>query len=212
MAQDIKPTRFELINLKKKIALAESGHSLLKRKRDGLIQEFFKVMKKAKEKKSVLTEKYIVAKDSIDLTMAAEGVVKVKGIAFGLPQQKEVIVKQKAMYGVRVPEITAEPMALSLNETNYPLTSTSLYLDKSIESYREVIKELLEIAEIETTLKKLLEEIERTKRRVNALEFKVVPEMKRQFKFVKGRLEELEREDTFRLKKIKGKKMKKKSD
>jgi len=209
MTQKIKPTRSELIKLKKRIKIARAGHALLKRKRDGLIQEFFKVLEKAKTQKSKLKEKYLNAVQELEITRAIEGSLSVKSIAMILPKQKEIEVKTKAVMGVKVPEIKGEAQLTGITERGYGLISTSSHIDKSIDLFQETIKEIMIAAEIETTLKKLLKEIDKTKRRVNALEFKVIPEMEAQFKFVKMRLEEMEREDIFRLKKIKGKKMRK---
>lgn len=204
--QKIKPTRSELIKLKKRIKTARIGHALLKRKRDGLIQEFFKVLEKAREQKSKLKEKYLSATRELEITRAVDGTLTVKSIAMALPRQREIDVKPKAVMGVKVPEIIGETQVLGITERDYGLISTSSHIDKSVELYQEVIKEIITTAEIETTLKKLLKEIDKTKRRVNALEFKVIPEMEAQFTFIKMRLEEMEREDVFRLKKIKKKK------
>jgi len=204
-----KPTRSELIKLKRQIKLAQSGHSLLKRKRDGLIKEFFNVLNKAKQNKSVLDECYRKAVSSIDLARAVEGTLSIKSTAFSLVQKSDVDVKTKAVMGVNVPEIKSDYNVKQFHERGYGIIGTSAYIDDAAEKYETVIKNVLVSAEIETTLKKLLVEIDKTKRRVNALEFVVIPRMKSEAKFITLRLEEMEREDVFRLKKIKGKKKKK---
>lgn len=199
----IKPTRSELIKLNKKIKLAKSGHGLLKRKRDGLIKEFFSVLNKAKETKSRLQDSYIGARQTIGLARAVEGTLVVKSAAFALKQKSDVEVKTKAVMGVVVPEVKSEYAVQQLQERGYGIIGTSAYVDDAAESYENVIKNIIIAAEIETTLRKLLLEIDKTKRRVNALEFKVIPEMTASSKFIRLRLNEMEREDIFRLKRIK---------
>lgn len=207
----IKPTRSELIKLRRQIKLAQSGHSLLKRKRDGLIKEFFNVLNKAKLTKSSLDDSYKKAISSIELARAVKGTFEIKSTALALTQKSLVDVKTKGVMGVNVPEVKSDYNVKQFHERGYGILGTSAYIDDAAEKYENVIKNVLIAAEIETTLKKLLIEIDKTKRRVNALEFVVIPQMKSEAKFISLRLEEMEREDIFRLKKIKGKKKKNKA-
>ena len=205
---EIKPTRSELIKLKKKIKLAESGHSLLRRKRDGLIQEFFEVLKKAKASKSALQENYRAARVAINLAEAIEGVSSVKSASFALQETADIELETRNVMGIIVPKISSEHDVKQFHKRGYGIIGTSGYIDDAAESYERVLKNIITAAEIETTLKKLLFEIDKTKRRVNALEFRVIPKMQLDAKFVSLRLEEVEREDIFRLKKLKLKKEK----
>ena len=202
---DIKPTRSELIQLKKKVKLAQSGHSLLKKKRDGLIKEFFGVLNEAKKSKSALQENYSIATQAIALARAVDGTSTVKSASFALKQPAEIELETRNVMGIIVPKIRSEHHVKEFHERGYGVLGTSGYIDDAAESYEKVLGNIITAAEIETTLKKLLREIDKTKRRVNALEFKVIPEMKADAKFIALRLEEMEREDVFRLKKIKKK-------
>ena len=94
-------------------------------------------------------------------------------------------------------------MKKSLVDRGYGLLGTTSAIDEAASSYEDLVEAIIESAEIETTMKKLLDEIESTKRRVNALEFKVIPELTEARDFIKMRLDEMEREELFRLKKIK---------
>ncbi|MDH7509014.1 MAG: V-type ATP synthase subunit D, partial [Methanomassiliicoccales archaeon] len=87
----------------------------------------------------------------------------------------------------------------------YGVIGTSPFIDEAAEAYEELVETIIKAAEIETTMKRLLDEIEKTKRRVNALEYKVIPELKEAEEFIEFRLEEMERENIFRLKRIKQK-------
>ena len=201
--RDIKPTRSELINLKRKIRLSERGYKLLKMKRDGLILEFFKVLAVAKDTRGDLTKKYLWAVEMMALANTVEGAIGVKSAAFSVKEVPEISLKSKNIMGVIVPEIGSTKVRKSLVDRGYGMLGTSPVIDETATAFEELVESIIESAEIETTMKRLLDEIERTKRRVNALEFKVIPELTEAQDFIKMRLDEMEREELFRLKKIK---------
>jgi V/A-type H+-transporting ATPase subunit D len=200
---NIKPTRSELLELKKKIVLSQSGHKLLKMKRDGLIMEFFEIMDKAKNARAELLKSYDVATQKIAIARAVEGNVAVMSAAYSLKAHPEISLESKNVMGVVVPKIESSNIQTPLHERGYGLIGTSSRIDEAAEAYEKLLEQIVISAEIESAMKKLLEDIEKTKRRVNALEFKVIPELKDAEQFIKLRLEEMEREETFRLKKIK---------
>ncbi|CAJ37182.1 V-type ATP synthase subunit D [Methanocella arvoryzae] len=200
---NIKPTRSELLELKKKIALSQSGHKLLKMKRDGLIMEFFEIMDKAKNARAELLRSYEDATQKIAIARAVEGNMAVTSAAFSLKEQPEINLESKNVMGVVVPKIESSGIQKPLQERGYGVIGTTSRIDEAAEAYEKLVEQIIISAEIESAMKKLLEDIEKTKRRVNALEFKVIPELKDAEKFIKLRLEEMERENTFRLKKIK---------
>jgi V/A-type H+-transporting ATPase subunit D len=201
--RDIKPTRSELINLKRKIKLSERGYKILKMKRDGLILEFFKVLADAKDSRGELLTRYQLAVERMALANTVEGAVGVKSAAFSVKEVPEISLKSKNIMGVIVPEITSSKVKKGLLDRGYGVLGTSPVIDETATAFEELVESVIESAEIETTMKRLLDEIERTKRRVNALEFKVIPELTAAQDFIKMRLDEMEREELFRLKKIK---------
>ncbi len=201
--RDIKPTRSELIELKKKIKLAESGHKLLKMKRDGLILEFFELLSRAKDVRSELDSTYEIANEKIGVAKTVEGSVAIRSIAFALKDVPQVELESRNIMGVVVPKIESSQVRKNLCDRGYGIIGTSACLDEAVEAYETFIEKVIVAAEIETAMKKLLDDIERTKRRVNALEFKVIPEISEAERFIELRLEEMERENTFRLKRIK---------
>ena len=200
---NIKPTRSELLELKKRIALSQSGHKLLKMKRDGLIMEFFEIMDKARNARAELMKSYEVATQKIAIARAVEGNMAVTSAAFSLKEQPEINLESKNVMGVVVPKIESSGIQKPLQERGYGVIGTTSRIDEAAEAYEKLVEQIIISAEIESAMKKLLEDIEKTKRRVNALEFKVIPELKDAEQFIKLRLEEMERENTFRLKKIK---------
>ncbi len=201
--RDIKPTRSELIALKRRIKLSERGYNILKMKRDGLILEFFKVLQQAKESQGVLMERYTHAMEMIALAETVEGAIGVKAAAFSAAEIPAISVGSKNIMGVVVPEIEASSVRKSVLDRGYAMLGTSAVIDEAAEAFEDLLEAVIEAAEIETTMKRLLDEIESTKRRVNALEFKVIPELTEARDFIKMRLDETEREELFRLKKIK---------
>ena len=201
--RDIKPTRSELIALKRRIKLSERGYNILKMKRDGLIPEFFKILQDAKESRGELVERYTRAMEVIALAETVEGAIGVKSAAFSTAEIPAISVASKNIMGVVVPEIEASSVRKGVLERGYGILGTSAVIDEAAEAFEDLVEAVIEAAEIETTMKRLLDEIESTKRRVNALEFKVIPELTEARDFIKMRLDEMEREELFRLKKIK---------
>ena len=204
MAQDIKPTRSELLKLKKQIKLAKSGYSLLKKKRDGLILEFFEILKKAKSLRQEIIEEYKIALGKINIARAMEGDLKVKSIAMAVHGMPEVKLTAKNIMGVTVPKIEGSKIKKAFMKRGYGIYNSSA-IDEAASSYEIVVEKIILAAEVETSMRKLLNEIEKTKRRVNGLEFVVIPGLDKQKRFIQLRLEEMERENTFRMKRIKAK-------
>lgn len=204
MAQ-IKPTRSELINLKKKIKLAQTGHDLLKRKKDGLVQEFFRILEQVKNQRKILVQNYRACIGKLEVARALEGTSNIESLAFSLKDEPEVMIHGKSVMGVKVPQIETKLVRRPLLERGYGVIGTSSYTDELVESWETLLEMIVKSVETETALKRLLLEIEKTKRRVSALEYIVIPNMEEAAAFIRLRLEEMERENLFRLKRIKKK-------
>jgi V/A-type H+-transporting ATPase subunit D len=114
-----------------------------------------------------------------------------------------VNVRSKNVMGVVVPEVEGESVRKQLDERGYGLIGTSPRIDEAADAYEALVDLIIQAAEVETTMRKLLEDIEKTKRRVNALEYRVIPELKEAANFINFRLEEMERDNISRLKHIK---------
>jgi len=200
---DVKPTRSELIATRRRIKLSISGHKLLKMKRDGLIIEFFELLPKVKDMRSQLVKLYTVADKKLAVAMVADGKSALKSAANCVRTPPQVELSENNIMGVVVPKIKVSTIEKSVEERGYGLIGTSVRIDESVHAFEKLAEKVLEAAELETTMKKLLDEIESTKRRVNALEFKVIPQLEEVAAYITLRLEELERENVFRLKRIK---------
>ncbi len=200
---DIKPTRSELIKLKKKIKLAKSGYNLLKKKRDGLILEFFEILKEAKTLRAELVEEYKRALEAMNIARCLDSDLKIKSMALAIKDSPTVELEARNIMGVVAPKVKSKPVQKRLEERGYGILESSASIDAAAETYEKVVEKAVRAAEVETTMKRLLAEIEKTKRRVNALEFEVIPKMDKTQSFIKLRLQEMERENVFRLKRIK---------
>ena len=204
-AQNVTPTRSELINVKRKIQLSRSGYNLLKKKRDGLMYEIFAILPKVKSLRSELVQRYKDAQEAVAVASAVEGTIAVKSVANTATTSPKVTLREHNIMGVRVPKIEATAVRKNLTERGYGLIGTSAAIDHAVGSFESLVDQIVVAAELETAIKRLLDEVEKTKRRVNALEFKVLPELDEVRKFIAFRLEEMERESLFTLKRIKAK-------
>ena len=200
---DVKPTRMELIETKRKIKLSKGGYKLLKMKRDGLIMEFFELLPKVKDLRGQLSVLYKDAMEKLSIAVAADGKTALESAANCLNKAPEVELSSNNIMGVVVPAVKVTPVEKSLEDRGYGLVGTSIRVDEAVHAFEKLSEMIILAAEGETTMKKLLDEIESTKRRVNALEFKVIPNLEEVAKYISFRLEELERESIFGLKRIK---------
>ncbi|ERG93162.1 MAG: H(+)-transporting ATP synthase, vacuolar type, subunit D [Haloquadratum walsbyi J07HQW1] len=206
MAEDVKPTRKNLMAIDDRIQLSERGHDTLEQKRDGLIMEFMDILDQAQDVRSDLNTNYETAQQKLNMARAMEGDVAVRGAAAALEEHPEITTRSKNIMGVVVPQIESSRVKKSLDQRGYGLLGSSARIDEAADAYEELIETIILAAEVETAMKKMLEEIETTKRRVNALEFKLLPDLYENKEYIEQKLEEQEREEIFRLKKIKNKK------
>jgi len=204
MAQDVKPTRSEELRLKERIDLAENGHEILEKKRDGLIHEFMEIIGDAKEVNQELADMYSKAKLKMMLAKIYDGEDSVRANAMAVEQETEISLEAQNIMGVKVPEIESkQKIQRRILDREYGITSTTSRIDSTADKYEELLEKIVDAAETQTKILKLLDEIEKTKRRVNALEHKTIPEMKEAQSEVSQILQERAREETFRMKKIK---------
>src|SRR5438046_249860 len=134
---------------------------------------------------------------------AIEGSSGVKSAAVALTETPTLDLKTKNVMGIIVPKINAKSVRKTIDQRGYGIIGTSPRIDEAAEAYENLVEDVITAAEIETTMRRLIEEIEKVKRRVNALEYRVIPELKATEAFIRQRLEELERDNFMRLKRFK---------
>ncbi|MCR4368684.1 MAG: V-type ATP synthase subunit D [archaeon] len=205
MAEEVKTTRLELIETRNKIRLAENGHKLLKQKRDVLVLEFFKILKEAKDLRSELNSRMSDAYFALGMAQAYHGFLEVENISLGIKKASNVQVESKNIMGVHIPSIKGEYVSKGASERGYSIQGTSAKIDEAATAFEKSLEIIIKLAETENALKKLIKEIEKTKRRVNALDYIMIPNLKNSAKYIVMRLEEMEREQFISLKTIKAK-------
>ena len=189
-SQNVTATRMTLLSLKDQVKTAKRGHKLLKDKQDGLMQEFLKIIHKAKSVRADVEE---AIKSANAFFLDAQAAIP-KGIlqnTLSNPgQQLRLEVKTKNVMSVRIPEFK---LKVEGSPFQYGMLQTRGELDIAIKKFSEVFVLLLQLAEIEKSAENLALELEKTRRRVNALEYTLIPELEQKLKFVKMKLAENER-------------------
>ncbi|TFG97972.1 V-type ATP synthase subunit D [Candidatus Thorarchaeota archaeon] len=194
-----KTTRMELLAIKNRMRLAERGHDLLREKRDSLIMEFFNIIAEIKEAREKVDTSLAEAFSALTQAKMIMGPARVIEFAYSSKFEVDLKITTRSMMGVRVPVLSVEQHT---SELPYSLSDSSTKFDVMGEKFKESLKAIVQLAEIESTVKRLALEIERTKRRVSALETVVIPRLDATVRFVKLALEERDREDFVRLKMV----------
>ncbi len=194
-----KTTRMELLALKNRMKLAERGHNLLREKRDSLIMEFFNTISEIKDAREKVDNSLTEAFSALTQAKMIMGPTRVIEFAYASKFEADLKISTRSMMGVRVPVLSVEQHSSKLP---YSLSDSSTKFDVMSEKFKEALKAIVRLAEVESTVKRLALEIERTKRRVSALETVVIPRLDATVRFVKLALEEREREDFVRLKMV----------
>jgi V/A-type H+/Na+-transporting ATPase subunit D len=201
--EQVHPTRMELIKKNGQIKLAEQGRDLLREKMDALIQEFFQIMVSVSKSREELEIAAVAAQRSLCVAEAVDDIVALKSASFATKRALTLDIRGKNIMGVPVPLVERKTVSKSVLERGYSMIGTSGRIDEAAERYETELDLIIGLAETETSLRRLGDEIQNNRRRVNALEQVLIPELKRQAKYIKVAIEEREREDLFRLKKVK---------
>ncbi len=202
--KQVNPTRMELTRLKKKLTTAIRGHKLLKDKRDELMRQFLMKVRENKELREKVEEsikeankKFLLAKAGTDEEFL--------NTALLVPKQ-EISIESgiKNVMSVEIPEFTFKTRTPDPNDIySYGFAYTSGDLDDAIKYLSKVFQDMLKLAEIEKSCQLMAAEIEKTRRRVNALEHVMIPEARRTIKYITMKLDENERSTQVRLMKVK---------
>ncbi len=197
--EDAKPTRMELLRLKKRKMLAQTGHDLLSEKKDALINEFFKVVDQRRDYRDKLEKLLSPSYRALIQAEMAMGRNEITSVSKGAKKMGGVEIKTDNIMGVKVPLMDAHIP----EDRFYGFVDTSVKLDEAVSQFRDTLEVTIKLAEIEGRLDRLADEIEKAKRRVNSLEYIYIPRLDATIKYIERQIDEREREDFFRRKKIK---------
>ena len=206
MAEQVFPTKGNLLNMQKSLALAQLGYELLDKKRNILIRGRMQMVDKAKELRESIGVTYIEAYSALQMANITHGVVA--NIAEGMPVENTVSVSYRSVMGCELPKLSVEKKKLSLD---YGFMNTDSNVDKAYISFVKVKEMTVTLAEVENSIYRLTNSIRKTQTRANALQNIVIPKYQSTVKYISGSLDEKEREEFSRMKVIKAQKMRKRS-
>lgn len=201
---NVKPTRMELAALKDRLELSTRGHKLLKDKQDELMRRFIILIKKNNELRAEVEaeliesmQEFVVAKSLINESFIEE-------LFVGTETNVELNILEKNVMSVIVPEMNFDVKEAEVSsDVQYGYLNSSSELDEAIARIESVLPKLLDLSEIEKTCQLMADEIEKTRRRVNALEYRMIPQLKETIRYIQMKLEENERSGIVRMMKVK---------
>lgn len=187
---NVNPTRMALLGLKKKIKSAKRGHKLLKDKQDGLMQKFMEIIREAKRLRLEVEEKLGAAFKNFIRAGSLMSEEFLESALLYSTAKTELSVQTKNVMSVRIPKFELKTEG---DVITYGYLQTSGELDMSLQSFQDIFPLLIQLAEIEKSAEALADELEKTRRRVNALEYRMIPDLEDTIKFIQMKLGEMER-------------------
>lgn len=200
--ENVRPTRLVLLQTRRRIGLAKRGLNLLKLKRSALIAEFFDLSKEAMRLRGDLAQRVARGYEAIRVAEMMEGTTRLENISLLLPEIAPIGVSTKNVMGVKTPQVQRGAYA--------PVSSAALLdlptsIHEAIHHFQGIYQVVLDIAEKENALRRLLLEIEKTKRRASAIENVLIPRLQDTVRYIKFRFDEMERDSFSMLKTVKRK-------
>jgi V/A-type H+-transporting ATPase subunit D len=182
--------------------MATKGLNLLKLKRQALILEFFNISRKAAALRGGLHSKLLQGYESIRMAEILAGPLRLENEAMKIPKLRKLQITSKNVMGIRIPQLEGGDGMADFPELFLELPTS---INEAIKAFRQIHQIVLDVAEKETALRKLLYEIEKTKRRSNAIENVLIPRLEAAAKYIKFRFDEMERDTFIMLKTVKRK-------
>ena len=199
----VATTRMELLAKKAQIALARQGRELLEQKRTALMRELMRVADRVLTSSDALQQAATEARAALARAEAIAGSEAVRSAAMATRGELALEVQAATVMGVSVPVIEQKRVTRSVLGRGYSITGTSVTIDEAAAAFETEVDSLIQLAESELRLTRLAAELQRTSRRVNALEQILIPRLEAERDFIQMALDERERTDHFRLKRIK---------
>ncbi len=202
--KQVNPTRMELSRLKKKLNTATRGHKLLKDKRDELMRRFLEMVRENRALRIKVEERIRQANANFVLAKASMSDETLKAALLAPKQEVYVTTSYRNVMSVDIPVFDTQTRTPDPNDIySYGFAFTSADLDGAVKSLADILPDLIRLAEIEKSCQLMADEIEKTRRRVNALEHVMIPETQEQIRYITRKLDENERSTQTRLMKVK---------
>lgn len=205
MANELAPTKANLMKAKENLIFSRSGFSLLDKKRTVLIREAMGLVGKAETLQKQIKEEFEEAYASLQMVNLSIGINTADEIAMSIPGRESFDILYRSVMGLEVPTVVFERDELL--HTDYSFFQTNQVVDQTVMKFKNLRYLIYELAEVENAVFKIAMEIKKTAKRANALEKIQIPRYEEAVKYIQEVIEEKEREDFFRLKKIKSKKI-----
>ena len=196
----VNPTRMEMLKMRKRLLVARRGHKLLKDKLDGLMKDFSETAAEYKRYRLAVDNELPEVMKLFVLAGATSSRLVLEDALESTRQELIIQEAPKRVMSVLIPHLE---ITFGESRGGYSLVHTSPELDKAISGLKAFLPKLLRMAELEETVRRMCLEIEKTRRRVNALEHTMIPRMQETIKYISNKLDEMERSTTSRLMKIK---------
>jgi len=201
--EQISPTRSELLSRRAQIGLARQGADLLRGKREALVREFLSELQRFVDTREALAKELAQAKQSLMRALAVDGPEAVASAGLASRRTIELQTTQRSIWGTKIVEVATEYVPRTSAERGFSAAGSSARIDETAERFEAALELLLRAAPLDRKLARLAEEIRRTSRRVNALEQRMLPALEEQVRYIRGVLDQREREDVLRLKHLK---------
>jgi V/A-type H+-transporting ATPase subunit D len=203
--EQASPTRTELLTRRAQIRLALQGVDLLKGKREALVREFLGELKGFAAERQALSRTLSAAVQALMRCLALDGREAVASVALATRRAVEVELEEKNIWGIRVSEVSSDYHARPAGGHRYTAIGASARIEDATERFEAALESLIKVAPLDRKMRKLAEEIRKTTRRVNALEQRLLPALQTEVDYIRAVLDQREREDIFRLKRLKKK-------
>lgn len=197
----VRPTKIELIKLRRRLSLASRIQKILKDRLSILVMEFLQIAKEAVEAKRELVDQFAEAYKALSIAAGYHGYIALEKELVAAERDLEIVTGSRNIAGARAPSF--ELKGTEKADGGYSLTDTSSWLDKAAQLAEKCLEAIVTLAELQSTLEILGKEINRTKRIVNALEYMVIPSLETTIRFLYMKFEERDREEKARLKRVK---------
>jgi V/A-type H+-transporting ATPase subunit D len=205
MAEQASPTRTELLQRRAQIRLARQGADLLKGKREALVREFLNELRRFTAEREAMRKAIAEASQALMRALAVDGPETVRSVAIASRRPVHIELAERNIWGTRVVDVVNGVESRPATGRRDTAIGSSARIEDTAERFEEALRLIVRVAPMDRKMQRLADEIRKTTRRVNALEQRLLPSLQEQVNYIRGVLDQREREDIFRLKRLKKK-------